>query len=108
MKLILSRKGFDSSVGGVASPIFSSGRLLSLPIPDPNSPIRCGDIAIDEMIQSDAKGSLGGQQFYHTGNAIFSADPSDQEKPRFHIGLSLDKVVSDLTRGKLNRDDGAH
>ncbi len=34
MKLILSRKGFDSRFGGVASPIFPDGTMLSLPIPD--------------------------------------------------------------------------
>ena len=33
MKLILSRKGFDSSVGGHASPILPDGRMVSLPIP---------------------------------------------------------------------------
>lgn len=33
MKLIFSRKGFDSGYGGVASPILPDGRLLSLPIP---------------------------------------------------------------------------
>ena len=32
-RIILSRKGFDSSSGGVASPIFSDGSLCSLPIP---------------------------------------------------------------------------
>ena len=32
---ILSRKGFDSSAGGVASPIFPSDGLCSLPIPEP-------------------------------------------------------------------------
>lgn len=35
MRIILSRKGFDSSVGGVASPILPDGRLYSLPIPVP-------------------------------------------------------------------------
>ena len=34
MKLILSRKGFDSAAGKVPSPILPSGRLCSLPIPD--------------------------------------------------------------------------
>jgi hypothetical protein len=34
MKIILSRKGFDSTAGGVASPIFPSGALYSLPIPE--------------------------------------------------------------------------
>lgn len=33
MKIILSRKGFDSSYGGCPSPILPDGRLLSLPIP---------------------------------------------------------------------------
>jgi hypothetical protein len=33
MKIILSRKGFDSGYGGYASPIFPNGRLISLPIP---------------------------------------------------------------------------
>jgi len=34
MKVILSRKGFDSSYGGCASPILPDGTLLSLPIPE--------------------------------------------------------------------------
>ena len=33
MKVIFSRKGFDSSNGGCASPIMPDGTLLSLPIP---------------------------------------------------------------------------
>lgn len=37
MNIIFSRKGFDSSTGGVASPIFPDGTLLSLPIPRPSS-----------------------------------------------------------------------
>lgn len=35
MRIVLSRKGFDSSAGGVASPILPSGTLCSLPIPEP-------------------------------------------------------------------------
>src|SRR5437868_5032399 len=34
MKIILSRKGFDSGTGKVASPIFPSGEMCSLPIPE--------------------------------------------------------------------------
>ena len=33
MKIILSRKGFDSVAGGCASPIIDGKILLSLPIP---------------------------------------------------------------------------
>ncbi|MGE4287203.1 MAG: hypothetical protein AB7E36_00835, partial [Salinivirgaceae bacterium] len=45
MKIILSRKGFDSSYGGQASPILPDGTLLSLPIPYNNiQPTRFTDI----------------------------------------------------------------
>lgn len=44
MKLILSRKGFDSSAGGCPSPILPDGRLLSLPIPDARSTVLYRDI----------------------------------------------------------------
>lgn len=37
-KLILSRKGFDSSSGESASPIFKDGKIFSLPIPEPYPP----------------------------------------------------------------------
>ncbi|MDX1606989.1 MAG: hypothetical protein R3202_12400 [Candidatus Competibacterales bacterium] len=37
MKLILSRKGFDSGAGGGPSPILPDGTLLSLPIPSRDS-----------------------------------------------------------------------
>jgi Nucleotide modification associated domain 3 len=45
MKLILSPKGFDSSAGGVPSPIFPDGTMISLPIPDKASPIAYRHIA---------------------------------------------------------------
>lgn len=44
MRLILSRKGFDSGSGGCPSPVFPSGTMLSLPIPDRSSRIPYGQI----------------------------------------------------------------
>ena len=44
MKLILSRKGFDSQSGGCPSPIFPNGTLYSLPIPHEQSEITYGDL----------------------------------------------------------------
>lgn len=44
MRIIFSRKGVDSASGGIASPIFEDGRMVSLPIPQASSPIRYGDI----------------------------------------------------------------
>lgn len=51
MKIILSRKGFDSECGGYPSPILPDGRLISLPIPsssfNPNS-THYSDLCLDE------------------------------------------------------------
>ncbi|MVB10135.1 Nucleotide modification associated domain 3 [Caprobacter fermentans] len=45
MKIILSRKGFDSANGGCASPILEDGTLLSMPIPvDAESPCKYEDL----------------------------------------------------------------
>jgi len=38
MKVILSRKGFDSDNGGYPSPIFQNSQMMSLPIPSSPSP----------------------------------------------------------------------
>ncbi|WP_372780458.1 hypothetical protein [Litorivivens sp.] len=57
MKIILSRKGFDSSAGGYPSPILPDGRLLSLPIPDQQSPVTYDDIDLPTNIVSDLTGN---------------------------------------------------
>ena len=61
-RIILSRKGFDSSSGGVASPIFSDGRICSLPIPFSGpTPDKFQDVSvngircIDALKESNAK-----------------------------------------------------
>lgn len=46
VKLVLSRKGFDSSFGGVASPIMPDGSLLSLPIPSKKDALRYGEVRV--------------------------------------------------------------
>ena len=57
MKLILSRKGFDTSAGKMPSPIFPDGTMISLPIPDKASTIAYKDIAgnacasVGELVQ---------------------------------------------------------
>ncbi len=49
MRLILSRKGFDSAAGGYPNPILPDERLIPLPIPDSYSPIHYGDITHQDM-----------------------------------------------------------
>lgn len=47
MKIILSRKGFDSSYGGRPSPVLPDGRMISLLIPSSQSKISYNDIRYD-------------------------------------------------------------
>ena len=66
MKLILSRKGFDSQSGGCPSPIFPDGTLYSLPIPHNQSEVTYGDLwhgdtNIGEMV-ADLTGSRIGSK----------------------------------------------
>jgi hypothetical protein len=44
MKIVLSRKGFDSSSGHYPSPILPDNRLVSLPIPDERGHLRLADL----------------------------------------------------------------
>ena len=44
VKIILSRKGFDSSIGGHPSPVLPDGKMLSLPIPWHRDRLRYHDI----------------------------------------------------------------
>jgi hypothetical protein len=81
MKIILSRKGFDSSSGGVPSPIFPDGRMLSLPIPDRASIVKYNEITgnswatIGDLVEQLA----GIPQTYH---AHLDPDLSDCSFPR--------------------------
>ena len=49
MKVIFSRKGFDSEFGGYPSPILPNGQIISLPIPDPEDDIRYSDVKAGEL-----------------------------------------------------------
>ena len=46
MKIILSRKGFDSASGGFASPILPDGKIVSLPIPEKASGVKYSDLRL--------------------------------------------------------------
>lgn len=47
MKVVISRKGFDSANGGVPSPIMPDGRLVPLPIPASNDPTTYAEVQIN-------------------------------------------------------------
>ena len=70
MKLILSRKGFDSGCGGCASPVMDDGAMLSLPIPLASAPVRYRDIAwrgetIAGLVEALTRGKISGSHPAH-------------------------------------------
>jgi len=70
MKFILSRKGFDSSCGGAASPIFPDGTLFSLPIPSSDSPmtydeLRIADRPLGSLVEDLTNGQVQGDHGAH-------------------------------------------
>lgn len=67
MKLILSRKGLDSSFGPFPSPILPSGTLAPIPIPDSSEKKRlyryddlsCAGYPMGDIVESLSSGALG-------------------------------------------------
>ena len=49
MRVIFSRKGFDSTYGKVPSPVLPDGRMISLPIPDKNALTPYGAVQRDGL-----------------------------------------------------------
>jgi len=96
MKIIFSRKGFDSSSGGFPSPIFPDGKLLSMPIPDRQSSITYTDIHwgeynLGEIVVNLTKGKIKPDHFAHLDPDINEASlPRHKEwRPIFgQVGAS--------------------
>ncbi len=93
MKIILSRKGFDSSTGKVASPIFPSGELCSLPIPEPMpnghsrqyAGIKIGDRSLGVIINDLTQGKIKPDNTAHLDPDLYINSVSRQAgwKPIF-------------------------
>ena len=106
MKVILSRKGMDSTSGGMASPILPDGTLLSLPIPDNTVGTAYKDLcykgqSLEEIIsQLCPKFDFGKSQTCHLDPDIYEdiegRTATDEWKPAFgQHGVSavhLDKL----------------
>jgi len=82
MKLILSRKGFDSSAGGCPNPVFPDGRALALPIPDNQSPIRYSQIHCNGQSIGPLVSQLTGRSGFSRMGAHLDPDPIEGAYPR--------------------------
>jgi hypothetical protein len=73
MKVILARKGFDTSNGRIPSPILPDGTLLSLPIPTGAPEGRYAELLRDGHSYEQIILDLGGNPAMAAGNC--HADP---------------------------------
>lgn len=73
MKLILSRKGFDASYGGMASPILPDGRLVPLPIPSNHDRATFADLAYEGVDMASLLHDLSGGR--HRLDSTIHLDP---------------------------------
>ena len=82
MKIILSRKGFDSANGGQASPILPDGTMLSLPIPSHDS-ILFSEIQWEGTSFYDIIKQLNGNTFINSDSRChLDPDLRKEVKPR--------------------------
>lgn len=76
MKLVLSRKGFDSAAGGCPSPIID-GRLVTMPIPaSGSSATTYADLGLGPIVERITRGRIAGDGLCH-------------HDPMFHEGECL-------------------
>ena len=82
-RLVLSRKGFDSGYGGMASPILPDGRLLPLPIPAAQDAFRLGDLDADGIALGPLLRDLSGGR--HSRRTRVHMDPDLARRPDLRL-----------------------
>lgn len=90
MKLVLSRKGFDSQYGRVASPILPDGRLLPLPIPsshdrDTMRSLGFDQVDLDQILRDLSGGRISGSTRVHLDPQL--VPPSTKLRPGWRPSL---------------------
>lgn len=82
MRIVLSRKGYDVTSGGVASPIFPGGALCSLPIPDHGPLLR--EISLRGQSLGPIVEQLTGKPGVGSREAHLDPDLVTDARPRRH------------------------
>jgi hypothetical protein len=93
MKVILSRKGFDSSNGGIPSPILPDGTLLSLPIPH-----AYGELYSKLHYEDEIHGKVSYKDII---------TPLFEQEKKYKFGGKIGHLDPDLDRGVFGQCGGA-
>lgn len=110
MKVILSRKGFDSRSGGFPSPVFPDNSLVSLPIPATSSPLNYSKILfhgsdLGTLVNSLTAGKIKGENNAHIDPDLDCSAVSGRLKnwlPAFGAGQS---ARTHLAKNKVTAGD---
>lgn len=111
-KIILSRKGFDSSCGGYPSPILPDGTMVSLPIPATNENVtptykdlKCGDLSyLDLMHQLGMKKYTENSKVHLDPDINFSVIQREKENWKAIFG-QCDASASHLDKQEVKTGD---
>ncbi len=111
MKVILSRKGFDSNNGGIVSPIFTDGTMLSFPIPSKNhdkDKIAYNELTCNGVLLNKILADLGyrGDEYCHLDpdlDITRRVEPVEGWKPAFgQINQSASYLINNgIAKGDL-------
>lgn len=82
MKIVLSRKGFDSGSGRVPNPILPNGRLVPLPIPARRDPHTYDEIKINETPLGQLVEDLTSGRLRRSDRCHLDPDLDEQSLPR--------------------------
>lgn len=82
MKVIISRKGFDSKFGGCASPVFPDNSMVSLPIPTGRAGTTFGQVAANGRDAGHLVEMLTGNRIKATQFTHLDPDIDEHARPR--------------------------
>ena len=109
MKIVFSRKGFDTQYGGVPSPVFPDGTVVSLPIPGRSSPtrfrdVRCGHGSLGPLVERLTRGRVRGDDRCHLDPDLDSSALARLPDLRPAFG-QVDSAEGHLARQGVGPDD---
>lgn len=109
MKLVLSRKGFDSQYDGMASPILPDGRMIALPIPSRNDAYTLANINYPEVDTAKLVADLSGGRLNLDTAVHLDPDldrPTDLRLSGWRPSLGqTDTAQSHLAKCQIGTDD---
>ena len=108
IKIILSRKGFDSQNGGCPSPIFDQKTLLSLPIPSSEDALTYHDLHYKDLTYAELLpqlGSTASQEHCHLDPDLTNRNPYVDDKdwePAFgQVGTAQGYLSNKVKEGDI-------